>query len=42
MLNSRYNLVPRRKMLWEVKKDCRNELVADPIGKKEVDAVLHC
>jgi hypothetical protein len=25
-----------------VKKDCRNELVADPIRKREVDAVLQC
>jgi hypothetical protein len=42
LLHSGYHSVPRRKMLWEVKKDCRNELVADSIRRREVDAVLQC
>jgi hypothetical protein len=42
LLNSRYNSVPKREDAVGGKKDCRNELVADPTGKREVDAVLQC
>ena len=40
MLHSGYNQIPRRKMLWEKKPDCHNQLVADSIRRQEVDAVL--
>lgn len=42
LLHSGYNSVPRRKMLWEMKPDCHNQLVADAIRRDEVDAVLQC
>lgn len=42
LLHSGYNGVPRRKMLWELKKDCHNALVADSIRRDDVDAVLQC
>lgn len=42
LLHSGYHNVPRRKMLWELKPDCRNELVAEAIRRDEVDAVLKC
>ena len=42
LLHSGYNGVPRRKMLWELKKDCHNALVADNIRRDDVDAVLQC
>lgn len=29
-------------MIWQLQKDCRNELVADAIRRDEVDAVLKC
>jgi hypothetical protein len=29
-------------MLWELKPDCRNELVSDAIRRREMDAVLQC
>jgi hypothetical protein len=29
-------------MLWELKPDCRNELVCDAIRRREMDAVLQC
>ena len=41
-LHSVYNGVPRRKMLWELMKDCHNALVADNIRQDDVDAVLQC
>ena len=42
MLHSGYHAVPRRRMLWEMKEDCRNHLVANSIRRDEVDAVLKC
>jgi hypothetical protein len=42
LLHSGYNSVPRRKMLWELKPDCRNELVAGAIRRDQMDAVLQC
>ena len=42
LLFSGYNGVPRRKMLWELKKDCYNSLVADNIRRDDVDAMLRC
>lgn len=42
LLHSGYHTVPRRKMLWEMKPDCRNELVADSIRRDQVDAILQC
>jgi hypothetical protein len=42
LLHSGYHAVPRRRMLWEMKDDCRNALVADAIRRREVDAVLLC
>ncbi len=42
LLHSGYNGVPRRKMLWELKQDCHNSMVADNIRRDEVDAVLTC
>ncbi len=39
---SGYNGVPRRRMLWEQKPDCYNELVAQNIRRHEVESVLHC
>ena len=42
LLHSGYNGVPRRKMLWELKKDCHNSLVSENIRRAEVDAVLAC
>ncbi|MCP3663711.1 MAG: hypothetical protein GY696_14680 [Gammaproteobacteria bacterium] len=41
LLHSGYNDVPRRKMLWEKKKDCYNSLVAENIRRNDVDAMLH-
>ena len=40
LLHSGYNSVPRRKMLWESKPDCRNELVTNAVRRREVDAML--
>ena len=40
LLHSGYHSVPRRKMIWQLKADCRNELVANAIRRDEVDAVL--
>lgn len=42
LLHSGYHTVPRRWMMWELKKDCYNALVADNIRRREVDAVLSC
>jgi hypothetical protein len=42
LLHSGYNQIPRRKMLWEKKPDCHNQLVADSVRRAEVDAVLQC
>lgn len=42
LLHGGYHSVPRRKMSWEMKPDCRNELVAGSIRRNEVDAVLQC
>lgn len=42
LLHSGYHTIPRRKMLWECKPDCRNELVADAIRRDQMDAVLQC
>ena len=42
LLHSGYHCVPRRKMLWEMKQDCHNNLVADNIRREQVDAVLQC
>lgn len=40
LLHSGYNSVPRRKMLWESKPDCRNELITNAVRRREVDAML--
>ena len=42
LLHSGYHTVPRRRMLWEMKKDCHNTLVANSIRRAEVEAVLSC
>lgn len=42
LLHSGYHTVPRRRMLWEKKKDCHNDLVAEAVRRDEVDAVLKC
>jgi hypothetical protein len=42
LLHSGYHAVPRKRMLWEMKKDCHNALVADSIRRTEVEAVLSC
>lgn len=42
LLLSGYVPLPRRKMMWECKRDCHNELVTDAIRRDEVDAVLKC
>lgn len=42
MLHSGYNGIPRRRMLWELKADCHNKLVAEAIRRDEADAVLQC
>ena len=42
LLHSGYNTVPRRRMLWEQKKDCHNQLVAEAIRRDEADSVLKC
>lgn len=42
LLHSGYHCIPRRKMLWECKADCRNELVAQAIRRDEADAVFKC
>lgn len=41
MLHSGYAPLPRRKMLWESKVDCRNPMVVDAIRRDDVDAVLN-
>ena len=40
LLHSGYAPLPRRKMLWESKVDCRNHMVTEAIRRDEVDAVL--
>ena len=40
LLHSGYHSVPRRRMLWEQKLDCRNTLVAESIRRDKVDAML--
>ena len=40
LLHSGYAPLPRRKMLWENKVDCRNPMVTEAIRRDEVDAVL--
>ena len=42
LLHSGYHSVPRRKMLWELKQDCHNNLVADNIRRDTMDAMLQC
>ncbi len=42
LLHSGYHSVPRRKMLWELKQDCHNNLVADNIRRDKMDAMLQC
>lgn len=42
LLHSGYHSVPRRKMLWELKPDCHNNLVADNMRRDQMDAMLHC
>ncbi len=42
LLHSGYHTVPRRWMLWQQKADCYNQLVAENIRRREVDAVLSC
>lgn len=42
LLHSGYHTVPRRNMLWELKPDCRNEMVANAIRRDEANAVLKC
>jgi hypothetical protein len=42
LLHSGYNTVPKRKMLWEQKLDCHNELISNAIRRHQVDAVLSC
>jgi len=42
LLHSGYHSVPRRKMLWELKADCHNDLVADNIRRDTMDAMLQC
>jgi len=36
LLHSGYHGIPRRKMIWELKPDCRNELIASAIRRTEV------
>ena len=40
LLHSGYNSLPSRRMMWEQKPDCRNDMVADNIRRDEVDSVL--
>jgi len=40
LLHSGYAPLPRRKMLWENKVDCRSPMVTEAIRRDEVDAVL--
>lgn len=42
LIQSGYHSVPQRRMLWQQKADCHNQLVADNIRRREVDAVLSC
>lgn len=42
LLHSGYHAVPRRRMLWEMKEDCHNTLVANNITRSKVDHVLKC
>lgn len=40
MLHSGYAPLPRRRMLWESKVDCRNPMVVEAIRRDDMDAVL--
>ena len=40
LLHSGYHQLPRRKMIWEMKPDCRNEFIASHITRDQVDAML--
>lgn len=40
LLHSGYAPLPRRKMLWENKVDCRSPMVTEAIRRDEMDAVL--
>ena len=42
LLHSGYHSVPRRMMIWELKPDCHNALIADNIRRRKLDAVLSC
>lgn len=42
LLHSGYHSVPQRRMLWQQKADCYNNLVADNIRREQVTAVLNC
>jgi len=37
-----YAGLPRRRMLWEDKPDCRNQLVVDAIRRDDMDNVMRC
>ena len=40
LLHSGYHQLPRRKRIWEMKPDCRNEFIAKHITRDQVDAML--
>jgi hypothetical protein len=41
LLHSGYHSLPR-KMLWELKPDCHNPLIADAIRRDSVVAIMKC
>lgn len=41
ILHSGYHVLPSVRMLWEEKKDCHNEFVAESIRRKTFENVLH-
>ena len=42
LLHSGYHTLPSRRMIWELKPDYHNPLIAENIRRKEVNAVLSC
>ena len=40
LLYSGYNRVPKKKMVWETRPDCRNEFIASHVRRDRVDSVL--
>ena len=42
LLHSGYHSIPRRNMMWEMKPDCWNQMVANAIRRDDFSAVLKC